>query len=235
MIGGQKRQARHTKLQILSFRDTGRFKGYRLIDEYDIGHKGEFCVALCHPRDRAEGRELTHRCGPTRSVTRMTAGLLPGRPDDVADPLPGLFIQWPGNPVLPGEPVCLDLLQDHPSQPGEHCGGHHRQQHGSRFLSHPAILVTPPVQLQNPGERAAAQPSKHPLHPLPRPGRIAETRRIQGEALRPVEWTSKLAERPSTRLTSVSPNTPVRRETAPLRCALTQAHAQELPDAPDRC
>jgi hypothetical protein len=36
---GPNRLARHAKLQVLSFRETSRFIGYRLIAEYDIGHK----------------------------------------------------------------------------------------------------------------------------------------------------------------------------------------------------
>jgi hypothetical protein len=96
--------------------------------------------------------------------------------------------------------------------------------------------MTPPVQLQNPGKRAPAHPSGRPPPALSRAVRSARFGRIQCGALRPVEWASKLAERPSTMSDkSVSPNTSVRRETALLSCALTQAHAQELPDAPDRC
>jgi hypothetical protein len=56
------------------------------------------------------------------------------------------------------------------------------------------------------------------------------TGRIQSAAAIPVEWAGKLAERPSTPF-----STPygVRRHHS--AAPLPNAHAQELPDAPDRC
>jgi hypothetical protein len=58
----------------------------------------------------------------------MAVRRVAGRPDDVADPLPGFFVHRSGNTVLPGKPVCLDLLQDHPAQPGKDSGGDDGQQ-----------------------------------------------------------------------------------------------------------
>ena len=134
--------------------------------------------------------QVQSECGQT---------LLPGCAHHVADPLPGLFIHGPRDPVFPREPVGFDLLEHHSPQSGKHCRSNHGQQHGSRFRSHSAILVTPLAQLQIP-RRTARRCSSNPGF---RPPPVTGICRIQAGALRPVEWSGKLAERPSTRFNKV--------------------------------
>lgn len=131
------------------------------------------------------------RAPVVRSVFGRESGrLLPGCADYVANPLAGLFIHRASNTRFPGSPVRLDLLQDHTAQPGKNGRSNYRQQHGFRFFSHLAILVTPPPRGQS--RRRSSLP-KNPS----RPDGGGPSHRIQGGALWPVEWACKLAERPS--------------------------------------
>ena len=70
-------------------------------------------------------------------------------PDNLADPLPGLFIHGARHPIFPGGTVRPNLLQHHPAQPGENGHGNNLQQHGFRIISHLAILVTLRAQGQS--------------------------------------------------------------------------------------
>jgi hypothetical protein len=78
MVGGQKRLAWHRKLQILSFRDTSRFKGYRLIAKYDIGHKSEFLCLSLPSRNGAEGRKIGASADAPDNVTRAAVQVTAG-------------------------------------------------------------------------------------------------------------------------------------------------------------
>ena len=149
--------------------DTSRFIQYRLRARYDIDHSEVFkichatrhdamarplnCVngnlrpARAHPLRRLSAGDAAlmvrgHTTGPSPAYRRPTGGLLSGSPDDVADPGTGLLIQGTGHLAGPRRTVGLDLLQNHPAQPGEHCNAHDSQHHGFRFLSHAHILLT---------------------------------------------------------------------------------------------
>jgi hypothetical protein len=56
--------------------------------------------------------------------------LLPGRPDNLADPFTCLFIKGSGHVGSPGRPVRLYLLEDHRAEAREDGGGEDGQQDG---------------------------------------------------------------------------------------------------------
>ena len=139
--------------------DTSRFIQYRLRARYDIEHKEE--IKICHalrqnprgsrpnaggeapwsPRVVPDGHPQTAR-GRSGPPAAAYCRLLPGCPDNFADPGAGLSVERPGHVTRPGLAVRFDLLQDHPSETREDGGGNNGQQHGFRFLRHKHMLLT---------------------------------------------------------------------------------------------
>jgi len=139
---------------------VSRSPQYLLTGIYDIRHKPLFIFVIqinrvLKGRKRAPGKgtrkyRLRIRRPVGRRILRGLPGVLLARSaDHVADPLAGLLVHRSSRAAVPGGPVRLDLLENHPPQPREHGGGDHWQQYGFRFLSHSAILLTGPTAGQS--------------------------------------------------------------------------------------
>lgn len=129
--------------------------------------------------------------------------LLARRPDNFADPGPGLLIERPGHVALPGFAVRSDLLQDHPAQPRENRSSNDRQDHGFRFLRHAHILLTAhrsghSAAKATPGRTACQRGSAWRGWTAAGRAPFTHPARMRPDAPRPVEWACKLAERPFT-------------------------------------
>ena len=185
--------------------------------------------ARARRRSGAKGRAAARgRAGRPRPRRCRRPALLAGSPDHFADPGAGLLIQRPGHVAFPGLTVRLDLLQDHPAQARRK---RRRQQRATARIS-----ISQPCAHATDGGTGVTIASRRPRRggavwrgalPADRPGSRAGSvhtpGRMRPDAPRPVEWACKLAERPFTLCSPSSPHhTADRRETAPLRCALTQ-------------
>ena len=84
----------------LVINETSQFKQYRVIAEYDIGHRLQNCLPPGRPQ-HDPGTKKGHPEGRPDGGAEELAGLLPRRADHVADPLPGLLIDRTGHAVFP--------------------------------------------------------------------------------------------------------------------------------------